>query len=199
MGVDHLCRSAVLYTCASGCWAARRSPADCRRDPVSGNHLWRHCGRKICPRKKLRAPSAHVPSTSACDPPQRRPDCCCRGKAAKLSVRVSVLKWRRGRDSNPRYGCPYAAFRVRCIQPLCHLSAAGTESRCGAPCSNEGGAAKQGPRRPGRPRGTWPSVVRRPAQGRPQRACRASRSGLCGGPNTAQPHRCGLRKVREYQ
>lgn len=31
--------------------------------------------------------------------------------------------WRRGRDSNPRYGCPYAAFRVRCIQPLCHLSA----------------------------------------------------------------------------
>jgi hypothetical protein len=32
--------------------------------------------------------------------------------------------WRRGRDSNPRYGCPYAAFRVRCIQPLCHLSGA---------------------------------------------------------------------------
>ena len=32
------------------------------------------------------------------------------------------LDWRRGRDSNPRYGCPYAAFRVRCIQPLCHLS-----------------------------------------------------------------------------
>src|ERR1700681_3290629 len=32
------------------------------------------------------------------------------------------MKWRRGRDSNPRYGYPYAAFRVRCIQPLCHLS-----------------------------------------------------------------------------
>jgi hypothetical protein len=32
------------------------------------------------------------------------------------------MVWRRGRDSNPRYGCPYAAFRVRCIQPLCHLS-----------------------------------------------------------------------------
>src|SRR5262252_1729776 len=30
--------------------------------------------------------------------------------------------WRRGRDSNPRYGCPYAAFRVRCDRPLCHLS-----------------------------------------------------------------------------
>src|SRR6266699_5902151 len=31
--------------------------------------------------------------------------------------------WRRGRDSNPRYGYPYAAFRVRCFQPLSHLSA----------------------------------------------------------------------------
>ncbi len=33
--------------------------------------------------------------------------------------------WRRGRDSNPRYGCPYFAFRVRRIRPLCHLSARG--------------------------------------------------------------------------
>ena len=31
--------------------------------------------------------------------------------------------WRRGRDSNPRYSCPYFAFRVRRIRPLCHLSA----------------------------------------------------------------------------
>ena len=30
---------------------------------------------------------------------------------------------RRGWDSNPRYGCPYAAFRVRCFRPLSHLSA----------------------------------------------------------------------------
>ena len=40
--------------------------------------------------------------------------------------RSKVLKrtrWRRGGDSNPRYGCPYAAFRVRCFQPLSHLSA----------------------------------------------------------------------------
>jgi hypothetical protein len=35
---------------------------------------------------------------------------------------TGTTSWRRGRDSNPRYGCPYAAFRVRCIQPLCHLS-----------------------------------------------------------------------------
>ena len=32
--------------------------------------------------------------------------------------------WRRGRDSNPRYPCEYAAFRVRCFQPLSHLSGA---------------------------------------------------------------------------
>src|SRR5579871_4706199 len=45
-------------------------------------------------------------------------------KSATPGVRSSVLNWRRGRDSNPRYGCPYAAFRVRCIRPLCHLSKA---------------------------------------------------------------------------
>ena len=33
--------------------------------------------------------------------------------------------WRRGRDSNPRYPCEYAAFRVRCFQPLSHLSRQG--------------------------------------------------------------------------
>jgi hypothetical protein len=54
-----------------------------------------------------------------------------RGAAAREMARLAgpwpvncgSLNWRRGRDSNPRYGCPYAAFRVRCIQPLCHLSA----------------------------------------------------------------------------
>ncbi len=45
-------------------------------------------------------------------------------ETAANGVRISVPNWRRGRDSNPRYGYPYAAFRVRCIQPLCHLSAA---------------------------------------------------------------------------
>jgi hypothetical protein len=33
-----------------------------------------------------------------------------------------IIRWRRGRDSNPRYPCEYAAFRVRCFQPLSHLS-----------------------------------------------------------------------------
>src|SRR5690242_3194942 len=36
------------------------------------------------------------------------------------------FNWRRGRDSNPRYPCEYAAFRVRCFQPLSHLSGAQT-------------------------------------------------------------------------
>jgi hypothetical protein len=35
-----------------------------------------------------------------------------------------IIRWRRGRDSNPRYPCEYAAFRVRCFQPLSHLSEA---------------------------------------------------------------------------
>src|SRR5450432_1920790 len=42
-------------------------------------------------------------------------------KAARVSQNPE-WKWRRGRDLNPRYGCPYAAFRVRCDRPLCHLS-----------------------------------------------------------------------------
>ena len=31
--------------------------------------------------------------------------------------------WRRGWDSNPRYGSPYARFRGEYFQPLSHLSA----------------------------------------------------------------------------
>ncbi len=39
--------------------------------------------------------------------------------------------WRTGWDSNPRYPCRYAAFRVRCLQPLDHPSdaAASTTAR----------------------------------------------------------------------
>src|SRR5579859_5439849 len=58
---------------------------------------------------------------------------------ALANCRSGPKNWRRGRDSNPRYGCPYAAFRVRCIQPLCHLSAklATRHERCGAVSSGE--------------------------------------------------------------
>ena len=38
------------------------------------------------------------------------------------AVPTQGLKWRRGWDSNPRYPCEYAAFRVRCFRPLSHLS-----------------------------------------------------------------------------
>src|SRR6267143_2214136 len=34
-----------------------------------------------------------------------------------------LQKWRRGWDSNPRYGFPHARFRGECFQPLSHLSA----------------------------------------------------------------------------
>lgn len=44
-------------------------------------------------------------------------------KLARLVVGPCARLWRRGRGSNPRYGCPYAAFRVRCFQLLSHLSA----------------------------------------------------------------------------
>src|SRR6185437_17125512 len=37
-----------------------------------------------------------------------------------LSISYEVQ--RRGRDSNPRYGCPHNGFRDRHNRPLCHLS-----------------------------------------------------------------------------
>jgi hypothetical protein len=45
--------------------------------------------------------------------------------------------WRRGRDLNPRWSCPHAAFRVRCIQPLCHLSAAGRALHIDMRCARQ--------------------------------------------------------------
>src|SRR5689334_2944719 len=42
----------------------------------------------------------------------------------RLSGFQLTIIWRRGSDSNPRYPCEYAAFRVRCFQPLIHLSGA---------------------------------------------------------------------------
>ncbi len=41
---------------------------------------------------------------------------------AQQRLKQGYRQWRRGRDSNPRWACTHAAFRVRCIQPLCHLS-----------------------------------------------------------------------------
>src|SRR5690349_24111356 len=55
--------------------------------------------------------------------------------------------WRRGRDSNPRYPCEYAAFRVRCFQPLSHLSGARNGSEKppnGRPLCNQACQDRQG-------------------------------------------------------
>src|SRR3954466_3119844 len=64
-----------------------------------------------------------------------------------MSPEWTPLEWRRGRDSNPRYGYPYAAFRVRCFQPLSHLSAGAgagvNRARDGAVVSNEAASVKQ--------------------------------------------------------
>src|SRR5215475_9075291 len=55
-------------------------------------------------------------------------DRCASGRAPNLIFWINELlfalhrSWRRGRDSNPRYPYEYAAFRVRCFQPLSHLS-----------------------------------------------------------------------------
>src|SRR2546427_5140614 len=44
----------------------------------------------------------------------------------------AIVKWRRERDSNPRYAYAYSGFRDRPIQPLSHLSA-GENTRIVAP------------------------------------------------------------------
>ena len=41
-----------------------------------------------------------------------------RGGFRKEGVAFLNTPWRRGRDSNPRYGYPYSGFRDRPIQPL---------------------------------------------------------------------------------
>ena len=41
-----------------------------------------------------------------------------------MENRILQTEWRRGWDSNPRYGSPYARFRGEYFQPLSHLSVA---------------------------------------------------------------------------
>ena len=43
-------------------------------------------------------------------------------QSAAVGVPRSGLKWRRERDSNPRYGFPYTRFPSVRLQPLGHLS-----------------------------------------------------------------------------
>ena len=56
--------------------------------------------------------------------------------------------WRRGGDSNPRWACTHAAFRVRYNQPLCHLSLvpkSGGRPPGGWRCSRRGRRDRQAP------------------------------------------------------
>jgi site-specific DNA recombinase len=46
-------------------------------------------------------------------------------------VRGSAPNWRRGWDSNPRYGCPYSGFRDRPNRPLWHPSEARADTAVG--------------------------------------------------------------------
>src|ERR1700722_6333120 len=45
------------------------------------------------------------------------------GKIVRAENTIMKTVWRRGWDSNPRYGFPYARFRGEYFQPLSHLSA----------------------------------------------------------------------------
>ena len=78
-------------------------------------------------------------SPSPCGPPSLRDDVLRRGFAApgrtlkrlrphahsqntKTILRIVMVFWRRGRDSNPRYGLTYTHFPGVRLQPLGHLS-----------------------------------------------------------------------------
>src|ERR1700754_2955315 len=95
-----------------------------------------------------------------------------RGPSGPSRHATSVARrnsWRRGRDSNPRYPCEYAAFRVRCFQPLSHLSAVPQgpkKALIGRPLCNQGRRDRQGrrayyvgsPSTPGSNRATMPEA-----------------------------------------
>jgi site-specific DNA recombinase len=86
------------------------------------------------------------------------------GKSSVNSVPTQGLKWRRGRDSNPR--CPYGhnGFRDRRIRPLCHPSAGFAEAagRSQPPGRKRGGTVAQAPsghQAPGITRAEMPGSV----------------------------------------
>ena len=64
---------------------------------------------------------------TATDWPNPSPDATKKG-----AVVTAPCLWRKERDSNPRYSCPYTAFRVRPDRPLRHLS----NAFCGCKCTN---------------------------------------------------------------
>ena len=77
-------------------------------------YIWRNKWRRTAETSRTRRVRKAKGRPSSCEAPT----------GAKPEGRQrEVRKWRRGWDSNPRWSCPHAAFRVRYFRPLSHLSA----------------------------------------------------------------------------
>ena len=66
-------------------------------------------------------PQAGTPGTPA--RPRLHAQRFSRPSHSSVHTHRSLSKWRRGRDSNPRYACTHNGFQDRRIRPLCHPSA----------------------------------------------------------------------------
>jgi transposase len=115
-------------------WSRLVDASACIASGSTSRASWQ--GKDLASRKSTRAfgssasctmiSATSIWSRKPCNPsttrsaPGRHP--CLRYVLSPICPGRTRRSWRRGRDSNPRYGYPYAAFRVRCIQPLCHLS-----------------------------------------------------------------------------
>ena len=69
---------------------------------------------------------ARAGTSGCCDPDGKEPQAkaySCTSSAARRRQRGRSSRWwRRGRDSNPRYGFPHADLANLCLKPLGHLS-----------------------------------------------------------------------------
>jgi hypothetical protein len=82
------------------------------------------------------------------------------------AARADGAEWRRGWDSNPRYGYPHTAFRERHLQPLGHLSAPRTSLAHRLARANAGRPGERAALR--RMRTRWRGAAP-PTPGRPRR------------------------------
>ena len=65
-------------------------------------------------------------------------------KPATPGVRRSVLKWRTGWDSNPRWARTHGGFQDRCLKPLGHPSLVGAYSRACCRAERRGWRPRRG-------------------------------------------------------
>ncbi len=96
----------------------------CQGHTEAGNPGWGARWVAVDVRRHLRRRSVKKPMVRRMVPREASDVWAGNGPAAVADTVVNQNNglWRRGRDSNPRYPCEYAAFRVRCFQPLSHLS-----------------------------------------------------------------------------